>query len=366
MNEFAQDCAELLRRQLATGTISRRGFLLASSALGLTLAAGSEPASAADPDVVMANWGGDAERALGRTFVPAYERLTGRKMVMDGSGPSNGKIRAMVEAKAVTWDVCDCGMAAMSELGPIGMLQPMDYGVIDKSRVFPGFAYDHGVCNYLFSIVMAWDTKVISGQPTLADFFDLKKYPGKRSMKKDPVAMMEVALMADGIPPDQIYPLDRDRALKKIATIKNVTLFWANATQSQSLLRDGEVVMGLLWNTRATVLKKETEGRIDWSYRQGFLQHGCWVVPTGNPAGKQAMVAIAAMQDPEAQVELFKALNNGPANPQAAAMVQDDLKALNPGAPENAALQAKVNPNWYLKDNNYAVSQRMFLDMISG
>jgi hypothetical protein len=78
----------------------------------------------------------------------------------------------MVEAKNVTWDVCDAGAAAIGELGPIGMLEPIDYSVVDKSKTIQEFIFEFGVYNYLFSFVTAWDTKVLVAAPTLVDFFD--------------------------------------------------------------------------------------------------------------------------------------------------------------------------------------------------
>ena len=80
------------------------------------------------------------------------------------------------------------------------------------SKVVPDFAYKYGVVNYMFSTVMAWDTARVKAKPTLADFFDLKKYPGKRMLRKNSQAMVEMALLADGVPKDKLYPLDVPRA----------------------------------------------------------------------------------------------------------------------------------------------------------
>jgi putative spermidine/putrescine transport system substrate-binding protein len=341
--------------------MSRREFVLALAALGI---AGPSWAQSGTPkEVVLVNWGGDAMKAFTEAFADPYQKKTGGKMVLDGSGPTNGKMKAMVQAKNVTWDICDSGVAGVGELGPAGMLEPIDYSIVDKKKCLADFAYEYGVVNYMFSTVMAWDTAKVKEAPTLADFFDLKKYPGKRMLRKNPQAMMEMALLADGVPPEKLYPLDQARAFKKIAAIKKDVLYWNTGAESQSLLRDGECVMGWLWHTRANLLKRDTAGRIDWSYAGGLLQPGLWVVPKGNPAGKQAMVAIAAMQEPEGQVKLLAAMGNGPANPAASALVPDDLKPVDPGSPANAAKQAKIDAGWYEKHGAKALQD--FLDLIS-
>lgn len=364
---FAEDAAEIAADERRRG-LSRRQWLASCAALGIApgalLGLGRSSAQAqAVKEVVLANFGGDAVKAFTEAFVVPYEKRTGGKLVIDGSGPSNGKVKAMVEARNVTWDIVDSGLAGTGELGPLGLLTEIDYGVVDKSKVVPEFAYKFGVVNYMFSTVMAWDSARVKQKPTLADFFDLKKYPGKRLMRKNAQAMCELALMADGVPMDKVYPVDVQRAFKKIAAIKSEILYWNSGAESQSLLRDGEVAMGWLWHTRANVLKRDTKGRIDWSFDGGLLQPGLWVVPKGNPAGKQAMVAIASMQDPAGQVALLRTMGNGPANPAAEPDVPADLKAIDPGSPANAAVQAKISADWYEK--NGAKVNGDFLDMIS-
>lgn len=350
--EFGQDLA-IIRREL-----SRRGMLGAAAALGVV-----PRARAAVPEVVLCNWGGDAIPAFREAFVQPYAQRTGGTMVLDGSGPTNGKVRAMVEASHVTWDLCDSGVTGLAELATRGLLAPIDYGVVDKNQVAPGFAYEFGVCNYMFSSVMAWDTRKVPGTPTLADFFDLKKVPGRRMIRKDSQAMLEMALLADGVPIEKLYPLDVNRAFAKFAPIKDALLTWDTGAQSQSLLRDGEVAMGWLWHTRANLLKRDTGGRIDWTFRDGLLQPGLWVVPRGNPAGAQAMAAIAAMQDPPGQVSLLGSLGNGPANPRAAPLVPAAMQPVDPSAPANAAVQAKIDADWYRA--NYGATFRGFLDFLA-
>jgi putative spermidine/putrescine transport system substrate-binding protein len=353
--EFGADLAEIARG------LGRRRLLQGAALLGLAPATLARAAGV--PEVVMCNWGGDAVPAFKKSFADPYEKATGGVMTIDGSGPTNGKVRAMVEANAVRWDFCDSGVTGLAELATRNLLAPIDYTVVDKAKVLPEFAYEYGVCNYMFSTVQAWDKTKIQGVPTLADFFDLKKIPGKRMVRKDNTAMIEMALLADGVPIDKIYPLDVDRAMKKFATIKDSLLVWETGAQSQSLLRDGEAVMGWLWNTRAQLLKSEPGSKIDYDFTGGLLQPGLWVVPKGNPGGKQAMVAIASMQEPAGQVTLLGILSNGPANPASASLVPPALLPIDPSSPENAAKQVKISADWY--HNFHGATYRRFLEFLS-
>jgi putative spermidine/putrescine transport system substrate-binding protein len=353
--EFGEDLAQIARG------LGRRRLLQGAALLGMAPATLARAAGA--PEVVLCNWGGDAVPAFTKAFAEPYQKATGGVMTIDGSGPTNGKIRAMVEANSVRWDMCDSGVTGLAELATRNLLAPIDYTVVDKAKVLPGFAYEYGVCNYMFSTVQAWDTSKIKGTPSLADFFDLKKIPGKRMIRKDSQAMIEMALLADGVPLDKVYPMDVDRAIKKFATIKDALLTWDTGAQSQSLLRDGEVSMGWLWNTRANLLKAEPGSKIDYSFAGGVLQPGLWVIPKGNPGGKQANVAIASMQDPAGQVSLLGALSNGPANPAAAPLVSAALAPADPSSPANAAVQVKISADWY--HDNHGATFRRFLEFLS-
>lgn len=360
---FAQDYAEIMHEQRARG-LSRRAILRSALAMGvapLALGAGRVFAETR-PEVVLVNWGGLSVEVFEEAFAAPFN-ANGGNLVIDGSGPLNGKILTMVQSNAVTWDICDAGVTTIADLGPKGALEQIDYDIVDKSKVLDGFAYDLGVVNYFFSSVMAWDTSKIEGQPSPADFFDIEKIPGRRMIRKDSQAMLELALLADGVAVEDLYPLDVERAMAKFESIREHLLFWSSGAESQSLLRDGECVMGFLWSTRANMLKEETEGRIDYTFEKGLLQPGIWVVPKGNPAGKEAFHAIASMQSPAEQIILLEKMGNGPANPAGAELVPDALKAVNPTDPANTAVQAKIDAEWYFE--NHTTVYQEFLDRIA-
>ena len=257
---FAEDCG-ILAGEIGGGQ-TRRDLIRSALALGVAPAAlalgGGAARAQAGKEVVLVNYGGVAMKAFDEAYVKPFA-AQGGKLVLDGSGPLNGKILTMVQSRHVTWDICDAGITTLAELGPHNALEKIDYSIVDKTKLTPEFAYEEGVVNYMFSSVLAWDKSKISGEPTLADFFDTKKYPGRRMMRKDSQAMLELALIADGVPKDKLYPLDVKRAFAKIATIKKDLLFWSSGSESQSLMRDGECVMGLLWHTRANVLAAKAD-----------------------------------------------------------------------------------------------------------
>jgi putative spermidine/putrescine transport system substrate-binding protein len=368
--EFRRDCLALGLERLSRREIDRRTFLSAAGALGLApalLRPGRAEAQGKPKEVVVANWGGDAVKHYADAWGKPYEKDTGIKVVIDGTGPTAGKLRAMVEAKNATWDVADAGPGTCLILGKAGILEEIDYNVVDRTKVRPEFVYRWGLANYLFSYVLAYDKTKFGNNPPKSwkDFWDVKGFPGKRTLRKDIQGVLEVALMADGVPadPNKLYPIDEKRGFDLIRKIKDQTVFWTSGAQSQELLRDGECSMGFIWNTRATALFRDTKGRIDFTWNQGVLSPGVWVVPKGNPAGKAVYDFIKSTQIPERQVALLVAFGNGPANPAAAPLVPAELRRFDPGYPDNAKLQVPIGAEWYGEHQDRALAQ--YIDVIS-
>lgn len=350
---FKTDLVSILREQRDKGTLGRRDFLVALALLGVAAPFGAAKAQGAK-QVVLSNWGGPAVEA----FVAAwgkYEETTGTKVVVDGGGPSAGKIRAMVESRAVTWDLCDANAGEATYLGENGFLEEADWSVVDAANVLPEFKSRWGVCNYVFSYVLAYNTDKLGGRKPASwrDFWNLKEFPGKRGLRKNVVGMCEAAMLADGVAVDKVYealaaPGGLERAMRKFREIKDHVIFWDSGAQSAQLLRDGEVVMANIWNTRASLLHKESNGKITHIWDGGVLTPSLWAVPKGNPAGRAAAWRFASYSlNPQSQVTLLRLTSNGPSNPKTAAIIPDDLKPFDPTQPQNLAKQVKFSVDWY-------------------
>lgn len=367
--EFEKDCLDILQEKHASGKISRRTFmqtaslLLGVSALGLN----AGRARAAKNELVFVNWGGDAIKAMGDSFGKPFEKDTGAVVKYDGSGPTEGAITAQAKTGSPTWDLVDCDPFTAQTLGKKGYMASIDYSVVDPSKIRPGFKWEYAASAYFYSYVIAYSKEAYpDGPPTsMADFFDVKKFPGKRAMYKWGAGMWEAALLADGVAPADLYPLDLDRAHKKIKDFKdNIAAFWGGGAESQSLLLNGDVTMALIWNTRGKVLHDDTDGDITFIWDQGIVAPGSTGILKNNPGGgKLAMEYIASTQTPERQVKLFEMLGNGPANPAADALVPAKLQPFNPVDPANFSKQIPLDMEWYEK--NYSAALDAYLKVIS-
>ncbi len=364
VNRFSQDSAMIALDKFTSGKIDRRAFMTALAGLGLAATFKPGRAAAETSEIVVCNWGGAALEAFQKAYGDPYKEKSGIEVVIDGAGPSTGAIRAMVESKNVTWDATDGGMVDAATLGAGGFVEPIDYSIVDKSLVGDGMAAEFGICNYTFANVLAYDAKKTGSQTPAgwADFFDAAKFPGKRTMCKWIQGQLESVLLADGVKPDEMYPLDVDRAFKKLEPLLPEIIFWESGAQSQQLFRDGEVVMGNIWHTRANLLRKENPD-LTWTWNENLLFSSAWSVPKGNPAGKKVYDFINSSLRPEGQIVLLRLMGNGPSNPKALDMMTEEDKAVYPLAPENAKTGLRVMAEYYAE--NEAELQNRFLDFIS-
>jgi putative spermidine/putrescine transport system substrate-binding protein len=300
----------------------------------IALAFASALTSAAQAqDMVFTSWGGTTQDAQAAHWAAPFTEKGGPAVVQDG--PTDyGKIKAMVEAGAVTWDVVDVEYDWALQAGKAGLLEPLDFAVIDKSKLDPRFVSDFAVGSFYYSFVLGWNpANFADAQPaTLTDLFDTAKFPGKRAFYKwSAPGVIEAALLADGVAPDALYPLDLDRAFKKLDTIKSDIIWWEGGAQSQQLLASGEAPIGFFWNGRISALQSDgMEVGVSWD--QNITAADALVVPKGAKNKDAAMKFIAEATSAEGQAAFAAATGYAPINLGSADLMDPAVRATLPDA----------------------------------
>jgi putative spermidine/putrescine transport system substrate-binding protein len=282
-------------------------------------------AFAADTTLTISSYGGVYQDAQSKSyFKPYMEKNPGVKIVEDTSS-SNAKLKAMVETGNVSLDLLltDDSFGLESDAQ---WLEPIDYSIIDRSKFIDGAAGKYRVASDIEGTVLAYNEKNFGGNAPkgFADFFDTKKFPGSRAVWKYAASgIFEAALLADGVKPQALYPIDVERALKKLDTIKEDIVWWDSGSQSEQLLSSGEASMGLVWVGRA-VSVGEKGIKIDWS--NWTSQTGYWVVPKGTKNRDAVMKAINFFTEPDQQIAFTKFMPYGPSNRKAVDAVDPKFK----------------------------------------
>ena len=299
---------------------TRRAALAGSAALAaLPFGAGGQAApTLKGATVTFASWGGAYQDAQRVGYCDPFERTTGAKVVQEGP-MSVARLRTMVSSGMPEWDVADVAGGPLEVGIKDNLFERIDTGIVGTGRIDPRFVSEHGVGCIVWSYNLAWNTTVFAGDTaprTWADLFDLRKFPGKRSLFDQPVSSLEIALLADGVAPDALYPLDVDRAFRKLDTIKARSIVWTTSSQSQQPFVEREVALGVLPNGRAyDAVQKGAKVAISWE--QNIQAVDYLVVPRGSRNRTAAMHLIDTMTLPENQARVANLIAYSPTNPEA-------------------------------------------------
>ena len=324
--------------EFAETQATRRRLLRSAAASGLLLATGSRARAALDlkgTTVVFTSWGGAYQDAEKAAYCEPFAASTGATVLQDGP-MSPAKFRAMIESGAPDWDVADVTIDFLYVGIGDKLFEKIDKSIVDTSRIAPKFVHDYGIGCIVWSYNVAYRTDTFKGaQPqTWADVFDLKRFPGKRTLPDEIVATLEVALLADGVPMDKLYPLDVERGLRKLDTIRSQTVFWTTNSQSQQLFTDGEVGLGLVLNGRGyDAAKKGAPIAISW--QQNIQSVDYLVVPRGSRNRDAAMQLINAMTKADNQAKLANMIAYAPTNPEAFKLIDPKIEPWLSTAPGN-------------------------------
>ncbi|GAB3626416.1 spermidine/putrescine ABC transporter substrate-binding protein [Pandoraea terrae] len=340
--------------------ISLVGTTIAACALGVFGAAAAHAANT----ISVVTFGGAYEAAGKKAWFEPFTAKTGDQFSTESYDGGLAKLQAMEQAKNPTWDLMDLESNDAITACDEGLLEKIDKKTLGNTGDFlPNAISDCAVASMVWSTVYAYDTTTLKAAPTtINDFFDLKKFPGKRGMRKSPKAAVEWALIADGVAPQDVYkvlgtPAGVDRAFKKLDTIKSSIVWWEAGAQAPQLLADGAVVMVQAYNGRIddAIHKDKKPFKIVWDAQ--VYDFEWWGVPKGAKHAEAAKKFIASASTPQAYADLSKYIAYAPPRKNSIPLI--DKARLNdlPTAPENFKRPLQINASFWA-DNADAITKR--------
>ncbi|MDD2925132.1 ABC transporter substrate-binding protein [Rhodoferax sp.] len=314
-------------------------------------------------DLTVVNFGGANGNAQKVAYVGPYEKASGNKVVSVEYNGEQAKIKAMVEAKKVTWDVVEVESPDVTRGCDEGLFEKLDYSKIGNKADFqPAAIHECGIGTFVWSTVMAYNGDKLKTAPTTwADFWDVKKFPGKRGLRKGARYNVEFALMADGVAAADVYKVLKtkegaDRAFKKLSELKANIQWWEAGAQPPQFLVAGDVVMATAYNGRIDAAQREGKNlKITWT--GGIYDLDYWVMPKGTPNKEAALKFIALASSADAQAEYAKNIAYGPTNTKALAKLDAKVLSQLPTAPANAKTALQFNVGFWA-DQGEALEKR--------
>ena len=296
----------------------------------------------AQHNITVVNFGGANGAAQKKAFVEAYEKSTGGKITTVEYNGEQARIKAMVEAKKVTWDVVEVEGPDISRGCDEGLFERLDWSKLGaKSDYLPAAVHECGVGAFVWSTVLAYNGDKLKTAPTgWADFWDVKKFPGKRGLRKGARYNLEFALMADGVKAADVYKVlgtkdGADRAFKKLGELKPHIQWWEAGALPPQFLVAGDVAMTSAFSGRIDAAQREGQNlKITWT--GGIYDLDFWVMPKGGANKEAAMKFIALASSADAQAEYARHISYGPTHTKAMAKIDAKTQALLPTSPANS------------------------------
>ena len=365
-----------LRNTLVMGAL---GISAAFMSVGMTATVANAKACAKAGELTVVSWGG----AYTKSQVEAYHKpfmkdCEGAKVKSQDYNGGIAEIKAQVEGKKVSWDIVDVELSDAIRACDEGLLETIDHSKLPKGDdgtpatedFHKGTLYECAVANIVWSTIYSYDKTKIKGDTpkTMADFFNLKKWPGKRGLRKGAKVNLEFALMADGVAAKDVYKVlatkaGIDRAFKKLDTIKGSVVWWTAGAQPPQLLADGEVLMTTAYNGRIfnAVAGEGKPFEIVWDGQIWDLD--LWVIPKGAPNKELAMDFLKYSTGTKPLAAQASYISYGPARKSSAPLVGKyhnkpiDMGPQMPTAPAN--LKNAVQSNFeFWADNADQLKER--------
>jgi putative spermidine/putrescine transport system substrate-binding protein len=333
--------------------ITRRKLLQHAMVGAVGYGAPSFARSRFDKRVVISGWGGATQRAMRHAFFDPFTQATGIEVEEHVYG-SHGlaRLKAQLRHGTAQIDLLDGPPFWPSIAGAQGLLEKIALPTVDKSDFMVGAVTDSSFGYSTVSFGITRLTNRASQPQNWGDFWDVKRHPGRRAFFGSAVARhLEYALMAEGTPLQQIYPLTHQKletAFNKLGQIKpHVMLWYQTPAQCERLLLEQQIDMVEFFSGRAFFLK-DRGVPLDFEWNQAILNTSVFVLAKNAPNHEHALSFLQFIAQPEPQAHFARLIHYGPTNFKALKLMEDPVTlARLPTYGPNLAKQLVLDSAWW-------------------
>ncbi len=283
--------------------------------------------------VTVISFGGANKEAQETAFYKPFKSATGNRVVHGSYNGDLAKLKRMVEISHVSWDVVEVEAPELARGCEEGLFEKLDMAKVgDPADFVPGAVQPCGVGIFVWTTLLAYNPGKVAGSPQgWADFWDVKKFPGKRGLRWGAKYSLEFALMADGVAPKDVYqtlatPAGVERAFRKLDELKPYIHWWKSGQDPVRDLADGTVVMSSAYNGRIAAAQAEKQ-RLAMVWSGGVYDFDFWALPVGVWKKQLAEEFIRFASQPEQQKAFAENIAYGPANRKAVGLLDPQVAA---------------------------------------
>lgn len=306
-------------------------------------------------ELVIVSWGGSFQDAQREAYWGPFSEETG-VVITEDTGPQIDRSMAAVQSGNIEYDITATNPTFYMIGVENDLWEPIDYSYFDEETLaqLPDWAkLEYGVAEIVYSRILSYDKRAFpdgtSHPTTWAEFWDVETFPGMRTLPtcSMPASVPEIALLADGVPPEEVYPIDIDRAIDKLRELKPYVIWHNTEAHGVQLLVDQEAVFGYNANGRVQVLiDAGVNLGIEWG--QALWKFDIWYVLKGAPNKDNAMKLIAYASQPVPQAEMARLTGYSPTNSVALDLLDEAAKVkLTTYAPNFELHSLNIQDSWW-------------------
>ena len=262
-------------------------------------------------EMTFVSFGGALQDAQRTAFLQPFASATGSKVLEKSWDGGIDKIRVRAKIGNQDWDVVQLEGEDFVLGANEGLFEKIDWDSLGgKDKFIPQAVSEYGVGSIMYSIVLGYDkTRFASAPKSWADFFDVKKYPGKRALRKTAKSTLEIALMADGVRPEDIYKVlataqGQSRAFRKLDEIKPYIVWWESGAKPVELLQSGKVALAAAYNGRIAAAQGKGEDKLGIQWGQNLFLMDWYAVMKNakNQAGAKQFLSYINQADVQSRL----------------------------------------------------------------
>lgn len=319
--------------------------------LAATLSACNPSADApSNGALTVVSFGGPYQEAQRTAYMIPFSKKYGIALTASEYNGEYGLISQRAHATLGNWDVVSVESGPALRGGAEGLFKPIPEGLLNGLNIAPAAQREFSVGHLSFATVLAYPETLGKQVPSSwADFFDLKKYPGRRGLRNNPRSTLEIALLADGVTPGKLYPLDVERALRKLDTIRSSIVFWDSGAQPTQLLANNSVAMTSAFNGRIWSAKTKDKLPVGWTFNGGLYEYEYWAVPKNAPHPELAFRFICFSLEKDTQANFANEIAYLPTNLDAMSLISPNVRSAMPGSLDKQG-EAIIDAEWWAQN----------------
>lgn len=285
----------------------------------------AKPAAPHPPELLVASLGGALQDAQQTTLFTPFDQQNGVHVRLEGWDGTLATLQKRAQTGSEDWDLVLMDEAPLRVACREGLFlsRPLTANPADTAPDSSG--RDCGVGAWRMNLVLAWDKSRVDMTPTWADFWDVARRPGKRGLRRDPRGTLEIALMVDGVAPEDVYrtlatPEGVDRAFRKLDQLKPYIVWWNTPADAVQIIESGAVLMTSAPNGEIAATNQGGHHHFgtQWAQSLGFAVG--WAVPRAATPERRALAQrlLGFLADPARQAAFLTAYPVVPAAQAAA------------------------------------------------